>query len=523
MASLRLAAAGSAALVVLTFPLAAQQTPSDSVRLDDVVVTASRAASDARLRAASADRLSAAELDRRGITRLESALRLIASTGFTATGATGGASSVFLRGVSSNQTLLLVDGIRMNDANALAGSLLGGFELGALDRVEVVRGPQSTLYGGAAIGGVIAVGTEAPPPGAFWRGQLSGGSFDTWRGRIGGAVDRGRTSLVGDLSFVDTRNQRPRNEYDQRTEHVRVEHRAGPGLRIGASFRGLQQSYLSPGDLRTTNTTPEGRTRFENHLGTAFVDWNVTRRWDTRVTAGAQRYSLRGTSRFDGGDEFVATLTETRWVLDWQHRLSVTPTLEAAAGLDREWSSVVDNGLPHDERLLAEYAEASWTPASTVALTAGLRHDDYSTFGRAVTGRVTAALFVPALSARLRGTWGTGFMPPSLAARYGSAFQRANPAIRPERSTGWDLGVDWFLPSGGVTLGATVFRNRLRDLIGFEGADFPALGRSINIARARTQGVELTTRIRAGAVDLRGAYSYLEARDLAIEDRTSRA
>ncbi len=522
MHPLRLAAASTVALLVVVVPAAAQQAPRDSTRLEEVVVSASRTVTPARLRATAADHLSADELGRRGITRLENALRLVAATGFTATGAPGGAGSVFLRGVASNQTLVLIDGIRVNDANALAGSLLGGFELGPADRVEVVRGPQSTLYGGAAIGGVIAIGADRTAPRSFWEGRASGGSFDTWRGRLGGSLATGGTSLSGAVSFVDTRNQRPSNGYDQRSEQARVEQQASGRVRVGATFRGLQQSYTSPGDLRTTNTTPVGHTRFEHHLGTAYADVTLSPRWSSRVTAGLQRYDLRGTGRFDGGDEFVSRLTETRWVLDWQQRIAPARGVELAAGLNREWATVTDGDGPRDERLLAEYAEASLTPTPTVSLTGGLRNDDYSTFGRALTGRLTGAVFLPSHSLRVRATLGTGFMPPSLSARFGSAYQKANPDLRPERSTGWDLGADLFVADGRGTIGVTYFQNRLRDLIAFEGADYPELGRNVNVARARTEGVELTAGIRTRTVDLRAAYTYLDARDLTATDPTER-
>ena len=87
-------------------------------------------------------------------------------------------------------------------------------------------------------------------------------------------------------------------------------------------------------------------------------------------------------------------------------------------------------------------------------------------------------------------------MPPGLAARYGSVFQEPNPDIRPERSRGWDAGVDQEI-AGKATLGLTWFHNSLTDLIGFEGATFPALGRSVNIDRARTRGIEASARIRS--------------------------
>src|ERR1041385_7977785 len=89
-----------------------------------------------------------------------------------------------------------------------------------------------------------------------------------------------------------------------------------------------------------------------------------------------------------------------------------------------------------------------------------------------------------------RGSLGTGFMPPSLDARFGSVFQHPNPAIRAERSRGWDAGVDQGVLGGRGTLSATYSRNTLRDLIGFQGAVYPELGMSVNVDRARTAGLE---------------------------------
>jgi vitamin B12 transporter len=508
---LRLAAITALGIVSST-RLSAQQV-KDSVRLAEIVVAASRVAGSARLRAAAADLLTSEELARRGVLRLEQALRLVPGAGIVATGAPGGTTSPFLRGVGSAQTLLLIDGIRVNDANALAGALLGGFELGPADRVEVVRGPQSTLFGGAAIGGAIAVASDpgARPTGLSARVEV--GSFATYRGQASGHWTTGRLAAAGGASVVDTRNERPNNDYDQRTQQLRVTWQPTPRLAIGSTFRGLQQSYTSPGDVRTSNTTPVVSTRFAHYLGTAYADLSIARGWSTRLTTGAQDYSLRGRSRFDGGPEFESRLEATRWVADWQHRVRVARGVDAAAGLNAEWTTVTEGQESRDERLYAGYAEVSVEPGPRLALTGGLRGDDYTTFGGAVTGRVTVAYLVAGWSTKLRATIGTGFLPPSLSARYGGPFQRPNPDLRPERSVGWDLGADLFIARARGTIAITLFGNSLRDLIGFEGATFPALGRSVNVDRARTRGLELGARVELDRLDLRGSYTYTDAED----------
>ena len=504
--------AAVAALVVPSCLIA--QQPRDSVRLRELVVTASREVIAARVRALAADVLPAEERARRQITRLSDALRLLPGLGVVGTGGLGGTTSLFTRGVNSNQTLILIDGIRVNDANANPGALLGGFEFGGSDQLEIARGPQSTSFGGAAIGGVVAISSALSDAGTSVTARTEAGSFGTYRGRATVAAGSGRFRLVSSFSGADVQNERPANAYDQRTQALRMEYRASPTLAIGATVRGLQQSVVSPGDIRTSNTTPSGTTTFDHSLATAYLNAQPSSRWSTRLTLGGQGYFLRGRSRYNGGDEFVSRLKTTRWVADWQHRVAVSGTVAAIAGINAEWSDVTDNDGRRDERLRAGYAELTATPNRNLVISAGARHDDYTTFSARTTGRVTAAYFLPAAGLKFRATVGTGFMPPSLAARYGSPFQKANPGLRPERSRGIDAGIDRFFDGGRAVASVTVFENRLTDLIGFESADYPELGRSINIARARTRGVEASARAERGAFDGRLSYTFTDAIDL---------
>ena len=504
-----------AALVALAVPSQLiAQPPRDSVRLRELVVTAAREVVPARVRAAAADVLTADERSRRQVTRLSDALRLLPGLGVVGTGAFGGTTSLFTRGVNSNQTLILIDGIRVNDANATAGALLGGFEFGGSDRLEIARGPQSTSFGGAAIGGVVAISSALADAGTSVTARTEAGSFGTYRGRATVATGTGRLRLVTSFSGADVQNERPDNAYDQRTQALRLEYRATPAFTIGATARGLQQSLVSPGDIRTTNTTPSGTTTFDHSLATLYLNAQPTSRWSTRLTLGGQGYFLRGTSRYNGGDEFVSRLKTTRWVADWQHRVAVGSAVAAIAGVNAEWSEVRDNDGARDERLRAGYAEITATPNRNWVVSAGARHDDYTTFTARTTGRVTAGYFLPAANLKIRATIGTGFMPPSLADRYGSPYQKANPGLRPERSRGADIGIDRYFDGGRAVASVTVFENRLTDLIGFESADYPELGRSINIARARTRGVEASARAERGAFDGRLSYTFTDAIDL---------
>ena len=497
---------------------AAQAQTRDSTRLEELVVTATRSPTPLSAVGSSADLLLPGELRRRQLLSLREALQLAPGGILLGNGGPGAVTSLFLRGVSSSQTLFLVDGIRVNDANTSAGSFLGGADLAGLGRLEIVRGPQSTLYGGAAIGGVVSLDAARGEGRLRGEAELEGGSFESWRGRLSAGGQTGRLRLAAAMTINGTANQRRPNDWDQRTQLIRADYRLGSRFDAGATFRGLQQTYTSPGDLRTTNTTPEGTTTFEHHLATIWVEARPVARWRSRLTVGGQEQFTNGTGRFNGGDEYGFALDNSRRVLDWQNTILPAAGAVLIAGINREWSTATSDGESLDERLFGIYAEAAWTPLAPLSLTAGVRSDNYNTFDDAVTWRATGAWRIDGSRTRLRASYGTGFMPPSLSARFGSVFQEPNPGIRPERSRGWDAGVDQGIAGGKATLGITWFHNSLTDLIGFEGADYPAKGRNINIDRARTQGVEAIARLNAGPLDARLAWTILSAASLSETD-----
>jgi len=508
--------AGLLVTLVLAAPLAAQTR--DSTRLAELVVTATRSPTPLPAVGSSTDVFRPGELGRRQLFSLREALQLAPGGVVLGTGAPGAVASLFLRGVSSSQTLFLVDGIRVNDANTSAGSFLGGADLSGLGRLEIVRGPQSTLYGGAAIGGVVSLDAARGEGHVRGEAEVEGGSFESWRGRLSARGQSGKLGVAASFTVNGTENQRRPNDWDQRTQLVRADYRMGRRLEAGATFRGLQQTYTSPGDLRTSNTTPEGTTTFDNQLATVWIEATPGERWWSRLTVGGQEQYTRGTGRFNGGDEFSFALDNSRRILDWQNTVRMTSRATLIAGINREWSTATSDGESLDERLFGVYGEAALAPLPQLSLTAGVRSDNYNTFDDAVTWRATGAWRIESSGTKLRASYGTGFMPPSLAARFGSVFQEPNPEIRPERSRGWDAGIDQELAGGKVALGVTWFHNSLKDLIGFEGADFPERGRNINIDRARTRGLEASARLDAGPIDARVAWTILSAVSLSEPD-----
>ena len=507
-------------LPLVTGRLAAQ---AGSVPLDQVVVTATRTPVSAGELGSSVDYYAGAELAREQVDTLRGALGGMAGLPVFASGAPGASVSIFLRGSNSDQTLFLVDGLRLNDPNTDYAVFLGGATLSPSDSIEIVRGPQSTLYGGEAVGGVVAVRMqpgEGAPSAAV---AVEGGSFGTREASVSAQGTGSGWGYNAWLSSEHTDNQRQNNAFTGTSYAVRLDRPVNARLALGATWRGFLSRYGSPGD-RFTND-PDNEDREQNQLATLFAKYTLSPTWSGRVTLGGQDRRFVSVNPTPGQPTQVTVVTNRRAVLDWQNTWQPAGGHRVTAGLTAERSHTRNDGfgdIDHQQSLLAFFAQDEWSPAPNVFLTGGLRSDDHDTFGRATTGRVTAAWLPVPRRVKLRASYGTAFRSPSFLDLYGqSAYYVGNPRLRPEHARGWDGGVDVYLPGGRGTVSATWFENDYHDLIVYDFSVFP--GTTANVDRARTRGLELAVKERlAGAWDARLGYNYLEADDLTQHTRLLR-
>jgi vitamin B12 transporter len=502
---------------------AAAQATSESVPLDQVVVTATRTPMPASAVGSSAEVLSGEELAREQIGSLSGALAEFAGAPAFASGAPGASTSLFLRGANSNQTLFLVDGLRLNDANTDYAVFLGGAGVSPADTIEIVRGPQSTLYGGEAVGGVVAVclrpGAGAPAASV----AAEGGSFGTVQGALRAEGARDAWAYNAWVQSGRTDNQRPNNAFTGTSFALRLDWRMSAALTLGATWRGFVGRYGSPGD-RFTND-PDNQDREQNQLATVFAEYTLSPGWTGRVLLGGQGRRFVSDNPTPGQPAQVTVVTNRRGVVDWQNTVALGGGHRLTAGLTAERSHTRNDGfgdIDRSQRLLAFFAQDEWTPVANVFLTAGLRSDDHDTFGRATTGRATAAWLPLPGRLKLRASYGTAFRSPGFLDLYGrSAYYVGNPRLQPEHARGWDAGIDAYLPQNRGTLSATWFENQFRDLMVYDFSVFP--GTTANVDRARTRGLELSARGRLGtAWTARLSYTYLEADNLTGRTRLLR-
>ena len=507
--------AGAFALC-LAAPAAGQPVTHDPVvELPDYVVSATRTPQDAQFTTSSVTVVPLLRLDLAQVGDLRAALAAIPGVNIVNSGATGGQSSVFIRGSSSTQTLFVVDGLPMSDRSSQYNNFLGSADLAGLDRVEVLRGPQSTLYGSSAMGGVIFIdsarGCGAPT------GSVSAtfGSFDTLGAS---AAVKGGTEKLGysaSLGRFHTDNAAPNNAFDAWSYSTRIEGTPTAALLVGATLRGQQGDYEEDGGRFNGNSTVAA----DNHLSTVYAQWSQDKDFASRLTAGQQqrRYTYVGSYG-------TSEIRNRRDVVDWQNTWFDFDGAEIVLGGTLERSAQNSGGVHTSADNSAGYLSTTVHPGKNISVNAGVRYDHFETFGAAATWR-TGVAWLPRAGTKVHATIGTGFCAPTVDDVNGNPAWRweQNTNLKAEKSTGWDLGVDQKLFGETATASVTYFDTRYRDRLTYVSDPVTWIGRMENINHAASHGVETAMAVNfTKRIHGRLAYTYLEAEDTTLHTRLIR-
>jgi len=485
--------------------------------LDEVVISATRSPQDPKHTPVAVTVLPLADLDTAQVFDLRAALAEQAGVNIVTSGATGAVSSLFLRGAESHQTTFFVDGVRMNDRSALYSSYLGGADLTGVERIEVLRGPQSTLYGSSAMGGVILVETARGQGASQARLRTTAGSFDTLGASLAVTGARGAFGYTASAGYTETDNDRPNNAYDQWSYTARGDYAVSDRASIGVTYRGQVGDYEEPGS--TTFPSP-GLVNFKNHLVTVFGEFRPAEQWHSRLTVARHNRDYTYASSWG-----TSPSENRREILDWQNTWAATARVELVAGVNYEDGKFTGSDVDYDDSLLAGYLSAVMRPVEPVTFTLGVRRDDYDTVGHANTWRAAAAWRVLP-DTKLRTSYGTAFTAPSAEDYFGvpSWGQLPNPGLLPEKSRGWDIGIDQELAGGKGSVSLTYFHSRYRDKFSWQVVDWTFYtGQIVNIDRASTSGAEFALAARPHErLNTRLTYTYLDTEDKTTGDRLIR-
>jgi len=458
--------------------------PMAPLAADPVVVTATRTARTADETLASVTVITAEEIERSQAVDVLELLRFHAGVDIGRNGGFGQNASIFLRGTESNHTLVLLDGVRINPGT-IGGPALQFIDPAAIERIEIVRGPRSALYGSDAIGGVIQIFTRRGAAGTSVRAAGGAGSDDTREASVGLHRRSGSWRVGVDASTFRTDGFPTRRESALDRGFRNATASAYAGFDAGAF------------DIELSHWQAQGRAEyvdfllvpldqnFDNAVTAATLKANPAPAWSTTLKVSRMRDELRQNQSSD----FLRT---RRNVLDWQNDVQTGNHLfTVGALLSRERAATLSFGsafhVTTDQE--AVYVQDQWSFGRYRVL-AALRHTDDKSFGGHSTGELAFGYEIGP-RARVHASFATGFRAPDATDRFGPG---GNPDLEPERSRNAEVG--WrFRPTPEHTFSLAAFNNDIDNLITFvdpDGFENPLPGRNENLEEARVRGLEAT-------------------------------
>jgi vitamin B12 transporter len=538
----------------------AQATPpSDFQALGDIEVTATRTEQPVAQSASAITVIPAAEIEKRGASGLADVLRGTPGLDLSSYGGIGTSLQVSLRGATPAQTLILIDGIRIGDQSSTSGAPdLGAFSANNIERIEVLRGPQSALYGSDAMGGVINIITRPGEGPARGSALVEGGSYGTIHSRVEQSGASGDWTYSFALDGLHT-NAFPRFGYripapfaylggakglapaiieptNRAGASAQLGYRVNEDVRITAGFTGhhsgmrfdnpwaMTEADTFAGFNRQLATFAQGFARID--------DDSFDKRLHSRLTVFANQnhrdYWQTESCHFYGpGDNCKNAYQAARFGAEYQGDLKLGPLglLTFGGKTETETMRNTSQADPTAPQLVSEsarqttnslFAQHQFTLFDRLDLSAGGRVDSIVDGKTFATWRTTAAYRLEETGTKLRASGGTGARNPSLFERF-SPWGNRN--LQPEESIGYDVGVDQRLADGRVLLSATYFDNDYKNLITASLTSTDCLAGyycDYNVNRARTRGVETSGEVWVAPETLRvrASYTYLDARDL---------
>ena len=505
------------ALPLLILPAAlAGQAPTDTVELNPVVVTATRIPTHADGVPVAVTVIRGTELRERGLLTVADALRSVPAASVVTTNAFGSQTSLFLRGGQSNYVKVLIDGVPQN---APGGAYdFANLTTDNIERIEVVRGPVSVLYGSDAVTGVVQIFTRDGGGPTQGRVAASGGTYGS--GALDATISGGDERATYALSVsrfssdgLDSINNQFRNEVLSGRVRLHPDRRTDAAL----SVRYSDALYHFPRDYRGV-VVSNNQHQLERgpsvglDLGHAFSD-----RVEGRLTAAWHRANYQYAIGKNGpADTMTFPYASSDWItrvgVDARAnvRLPARDVLTVGTALEREAMAGTTLDGSRSRTNGAIYVQGVTSPERPVDVTIGARLEDNERFGTYATYRAGVSVRL-ADGVRAIASLGSGFKEPSFFENFATGFVRGNPDLRPEHSRSWEAGLEYRVP-GRAVLRGTYFGQRFVDMIDYNATPVSGESNYSNVARASADGLELGARLMPeGRFTVAASYTYLSA------------
>ncbi len=468
------------------------------------------------------------DIDRRQAVVLSDLLATTPGVTFSRNGGVGTLTTVRLRGAEGDQTLVVIDGVRVNDPSSTGG----GFDFANLlastvERVEVLRGPDSVPWGSQAIGGVVNIVTAQPTRGFSVRARTEGGSYGTGFGSAGVGYGGGRVRVGANVGYLTTDGISAAAVGTERDGYRQIGGSGNLSIDLTDSFGLDLRGYYAHSRARLDGFTPSftfGDTAEYSRTQEAYgyagahldTDWGKQRVAFTLADINRDNYATPTSTTAS----FLGRGRSERY--EYQGDFSPVDGVRLVAGAERENSRYFDGFLRASTGITSVYGELIVKPVDRLTLTGGARHDDHDQFGGHTTFGADAALALPT-GTIVRASYGEGFKAPTLYQLYSSYGTRS---LRPETAESYDVGIEQAALGGAVQASATYFNRHTRDQIDFRSCAAALVtnaasicyqrpfGTYDNIARTRAQGVELALALRpAEGFTVQGSYSFIDSKN----------
>jgi vitamin B12 transporter len=450
-------------------------------------------------------------------------------------GGPGQLAQMYMRGAAPDQVLVEIDGVKMNMPDDVNNSYdFSTIPLDNIQRIEILRGPQSTLYGSDAMAGVINIITKKGNGKTNYFLNLEGGSLNTYKGLFGinGSYENANYSLT--LSKAKSRGisaadaSFPGNTEPDGYDKYNISSRFGlnvnenVNLDFSAIFdKGnidLDQFGGAYGDDPTyINKHEQGAYKAEANIN-GFND-----KWEQKIGFSFMRnvrtydydsslYNPASSSSFYQGNSYE---------IDWQNNLKLIPNHLVTFGIEANKQSMSATYLYNSSLYGTSASDFLWQSLNTISAylqdqlniantsftTGGIRYDKQSKFGSDLTFRITQAYLIKNTGTKIKATYGTGFKAPSLYDLYDPNY--GNPNLKSERSAGWEVGFEQYLFDYNMLIGANYFDNNFSNLFGYDNNY-----RTININKAAANGIEVYWSANINnTFDIDANYTYTNAKD----------
>ena len=524
-------------LIVLYHNISTAQEDDNMLKynFDEIVVTANKVEIPMYEIGNSVTVINREEIENSGKVTVLDILSEIPGISITQQGGPGKLASVFLRGANSNHTLVLIDGVEMN-IPADPGNVydFSSLTLSDVKRIEVLRGPQSTIYGSNALAGVIQIFTRKPTEVNKYFLNLEGGSYSTNSENIG------TSGKVYNLSYLANYSRYNTQGFSSAAEKYGNTEKDGFDNNVISTKLGYQFSENISVDFFSRYT--KAKADLDQDGGKFGDDPNYTS--DIEETL----FKLRtGINMFEGkwnqsfSSSYLRNLRKYKDEIDELHPMTSSYALYDGSKLKFEWQNtikVIDNHVivagveTEEERAKSEYnSEGIYGPYNSLIptnsirtsgvyaqdqiqtfnncfLNLGGRYDNHEMFGSVFTYRISPVYIISATKTKLKATYGTGFKAPSLYYLYDPTY--GNSELNPEESTGWDAGLEQSLFNEKLSFDITYFNNSFDNLFGFDAVTYKA----INIAKVETHGIEFVARTAAMKnLVISFNYTYTDTKD----------